>query len=264
MTASISQAHTSFGFRTGQKGVHNTGTIMLDDLAVLLNTFPPDTTKEAYREAVVEENALGKRTASTRKYNFQRLAELYALDPEVPVFRLLRRYWDADEGPGRPVVGMLCALARDPILRMTAGPVLALNPGAPFEKEALEQAVAEAAPGRFSPTSLAKIARMTGSSWTQSGHLDGRYNKVRARPEVTPPAVAYALVLGYLAGARGGQTFETFWARALDVPPDRLHDLAQEASRRGLLTYRNAGGIVDVAFDDVLTEDERGRVHEQA
>ena len=235
---------------------------MFDDLAVLLEAFPRDASKEDYREGVIEENVLGKRTASTRKYNFQRLAELYALDPDVTLFRLLRHHWDADSGPGRPVMGMLCALARDPILRMTAGPVLALEPGASFEKEPLERAVAEAAPGRFSPTSLAKIARMTGSSWTQAGHLEGRTNKTRTRPDITPAAVAYALVLGYLAGARGGQLFETFWARVLDAPPDRLHDLAQEASRWGLLTYRNAGGIVDVAFDAVLTDDELERAEQ--
>lgn len=237
---------------------------MLDELEVLLREFPQDASLQDYKKAVAEANILGKRTASTRKYNAQRLAELYALDPDVTLFRTFRHYWDKSEDAGRPLLAMLCALARDPILRMTAGPVLALKLGAPFEKEALERAVAEAAPGRFSPTSLAKIARMAGSSWTQSGHLDGRYNKVRARPEVTPAAAAYALMLGYLAGAHGGQTLETFWARVLDVPPDRLHDLAQEASRRGLLTYRNAGGIVDVAFDAVLTEDERERVHEQA
>lgn len=237
---------------------------MLDDLAALLGAFPPDTTKAAYRQAVVENNVLGKQTASTRKYNFQRLAELYALDPEVPIFRLLRGYWQADEGPGQPLMGMLCALARDPILRMTAVPILTLSTGAPFEKEALERAVADAAPSRFSPTSLAKIARMTGSSWTQSGHLGGRYNKVRTRPEATPAAVAYALVLGYLAGARGSQMLETFWTRVLDLPADRLHDLSKEASRRGLLTYRNAGGIVEVTFDAILTGEELEWAHEQA
>lgn len=237
---------------------------MLDDLSVLLGALPPDAPKGAYREAVVEENVLGKRTASTRAYGFRRLAELYALDPDVTVFRLLRRYWGADEGAGRPLIGLLCALARDPLLRTTAEPVLALPVGAPFDKGALEEAVAAASPGRFSPTSLAKIARMTASSWTQGGLLDGRYGKVRGRPEATPAAAAYALALAYLAGARGGQAFETLWARVLDAPSDRLHALAREASRRGLLTYRNAGGIVEVAFGAALTEEEMERAHEQA
>jgi len=139
-----------------------------------------------------------------------------------------------------------------------------LKSGDTFDKETLEEAIEHASPGRFSPTSLPKIARMTGSSWTQSGHLEGRYNKVRSHPSVTPSAAAYALLLGYLEGHRGNQVFDTFWTRVLDVSPGQLHDLAQEASRRGLLVYRNAGGIVEVTFDAVLNEEELERAHEQA
>lgn len=255
---------SAFGFRSGDRGVHNTRTVMLEDLGTLLGSLPPEASKEDYREAVTDQNILGKRTASTRKYNFQRLSELYALDPQVPLFRLLRVYWEADEGTGRPLIGMLCALARDPILRMTSGPVLQLERGAPFEKAALERAVEESAPGRFSQTSLEKIARMTGSSWTQSGHLSGRAKKIRAESVATPAAVAYSLLLGYRAGRQGAAAFETIWARATDAPADRLHAFAQEASRRGLMTYRNAGGIVEVDFGTILTERELEGIHEQA
>lgn len=255
MTRDLEDKET-FGFRTGERGVHNTRTVMLDDLASLFAAVPADAPREAYEEAVVEGNALGKRTASTRTYAFRRLSELYALDPEVSVFRLLRRYWSADDGPGRPLLGMLCALARDPILRMTARSVLDLPYGAPFDKTALERTVEARAPGRFSATSVAKIARMTASSWTQAGHLEGRTGKERSRPDATPVAVAYALALGYLEGKRGGQLFETLWARVVDRPLDQLHDLAQEASRRQLLTYRNAGGVVEVIFPGVLTDAE--------
>lgn len=252
----------TLGFRSGERGVHNTRTVMLGDLATLLGALPESASPEDYRHAVVEENALGKRTASTRTHSFRRLSELYALDPEVSVFRVLRRLWDADDGPGRPLLGMLCALARDPILRMTSRPVLDLPLGAPFEKESVEEAVRQQASGRFSETSVAKIARMTASSWTQSGHLAGRTGKRRARAAATPAAAAYALALGFLEGVRGGALFETRWARALDQPLDALHDLAQAASRRGLLTYRNAGGIVEVTFPGLLTDDETRTGHE--
>lgn len=252
-----------FGFRFGEKGVHNTRTAMMEDLAVLLRELPSDASKQDYRAAIIDDNTLGKRTASTRKYNAQRLAELYALDPDVTLFRILRHYWEVSDEAGRPLMAMLCALARDPILRMTAQPVLALKSGERFEKKLLEEAIATSAPGRFSETSLAKIARMTGSSWTQSGHLEGRYNKVRARPVATPAAVAYALLLGFLGGRRGGQVFDTFWTEVVDASPERLHELAQEASRRGLLTYRNAGGIIDISFDAVLRTEEQEQASEQ-
>ena len=249
------------GFRTGEKGVHNTRSIMLDDLTVLLQELPIDATKEDYRSAISDDNILGKKTSSTRKYIAQRLAEVYALDPGVPLFRLLRHFWQDNE-QGRPLLAMLCANARDPILRMTAAPVLALKPGDSFGKQMLEQVVAERAPGRFSETSQKKIARLAASSWTQSGHLSGRNSKTRVRPEVTPANIAYALVLGYLSGTRGALLFDTFWTKLLDTSAYVLHELAQEASRRGVLTYRNAGGIVELDFSQVLTEGEREAILE--
>ena len=78
--------------------------------------------------AIVEGNALGKKTESTRKLSAQRLSELYALDEAVPLFRLLRELWPIDE-PGRPMLAFLCASARDPLLRMTAKPVLKARRG---------------------------------------------------------------------------------------------------------------------------------------
>lgn len=245
-----------FGFRSGAKGVHNTRTIMLEDLQLLLRELPRDATRDDYRKAIVEDNILAKRTSSTRKYTAQRLVELYALDPKVTLFRTFRFYWDEDDGRGHPLLAMLLALARDPILRTTANPVLELKNGEPFDKKSIEDAVFATEPDRFSATSIAKIARMSASSWTQAGHLSGRYNKIRSQPVTTPASAGYAFLLGYLGGSRGKQVFDTFWTRVLDVAADELHELAKEASRRGLFTYRNAGGIVDVAFDSVLRADE--------
>lgn len=253
---------TEFGFRSGQKGVHNTRTMMLTDLADLLAELPPDTSTEEYREAVVEQNLLAKNTASTRRYNFQRLTELYGLDPEIPLFRIFRALWDQGER-GRSLLAMLLALARDPMLRLTAKPVLAMEAGERFDKTEVQRVVKEETGDRFSETSIKKISRMAGSSWTQAGHLEGRRKKTRDRPEVTPANTTYALVLGALCGVRGELLFDTFWARVLDAPEHELHDQAQAASRRGLLTYRNAGGIIEVDISPVLTPSELEQLHEQ-
>lgn len=75
---------------------------------------------------------------------------------------------------------------------------------------------------------------------------------MRSRPVARPRVPACALLLGYFGGLRGGRVVDTFWTRALDLAPARLHDPAQEASHRGLLAYRNAGGTVEVTFDAVL------------
>ena len=255
LSQSVDTLPDSMGFRSGKKGVHNTRTMMLEDLAELLDECPPEAEKEDYRTAVIEENVLAKNTASTRKYNFQRLCELYGLDPDIPLFRIFRSFWDRGER-GRPLLALLLALARDPILRLTAPPVLDLDRGAQFEKKAVQEVLRDETGDRFSETSIKKISRMTGSSWTQGGHLDGRRKKTRVQPEGTPVTTAYALVLGYLCGVRGELLFDTFWADVLDTPNHELHEQAQAASRRGLITYRNAGGIIEVDVSTVLTPAE--------
>ena len=66
---------------------------MLDELRTVLESRKPDSVRSDYLLAIHEDNCLGKRTAATRKLSGQRLSELYALDPEVPLFEVMRRYW---------------------------------------------------------------------------------------------------------------------------------------------------------------------------
>lgn len=250
------------GFRTGRKGVHNSRTLSFEDLETLLGAVPRGASNDEYRRAVREKNVLAKSTDSTRRYLGQRLSQLYGLDEEILIFRVFRTYWERAEH-GRRVVALLLALARDPILRMTASPILDMERGEHLDKAALRQTIAENAGDRFNATSVRKIAQMTASTWTQSGHLKGRTKKTRQRPENSPVSIAYALFLGHLCGDRGELLFDTFWAHALDCPEHERMDLAQAASRRNLLTYRNAGGIIEVDFDPVLSSEERTRIREQ-
>lgn len=262
-TLNPSSLPVEMGFRTGRKGVHNTRTIMLSDLDTLLAACPPEASNDAYRQAVVDENVLAKNTDSTRRYTAQRLSELYGLDPAIPLFRTFRHYWEVAGEDGRPLLAMLLALARDPLLRLTAPYVLGLELGEQFDKTALQSIIVEETGDRFSENSIKKISRIAGSSWTQSGHLEGRYNKTRQRPNATPEITAYALLLGYLTGVRGTLLFDTFWMHVLAAPDHEVHEYAKAASRRSLLTYRNAGGIVEVDFSLILTSDEHERLREQ-
>ena len=82
-----------WGFRRGSRGTHTRRTIMLDDLTQLFATVPSEARRSEYEEAVVAGNCLGKRTTATRKASFQRLAELYGLDPRLILFRALRHFW---------------------------------------------------------------------------------------------------------------------------------------------------------------------------
>ncbi len=248
-----------FGFRSGPRGVHTSRTIMFAELHDLLAALPATATREEYRQAILKENVLGKKTLATRRGTTKRLGELYALDLRVTLFRLLRFFWDVDQ-QGRRLLAFLCASARDPLLRLTAPPVLTAKEGDIVTKESLEKAVQEAAPDRFKPGICQAIARRAASSWTQAGHLSGHVVKKRSHPVVTPANAAYALVLGYLCGVRGQLLLTTCWARLLDVPTNRIAQLAAEASRRGWLNFRQAAAVIEIRFPDLLTAAEKERL----
>ena len=233
------------GFRFGNRGSHSSRTIMLAELGELLATVPPDAPAAAYTEAVVTENALGKPTAAARRHDRQHLRELYGCDPRLPIFRVLRRLWPADE-PGRPLLALLTALARDPVLRATAPAVLSLPPGAELVRGPFLEAIRAGTEGRFNDAVLDKVARNAASSWSQSGHLEGRMRKLRRRVEPTPGALALAVWLGEQEGAGGPSLFGTSWARTLDRTPGELRSLAAEAGHRGLLRIRSGGGVLEI------------------
>jgi hypothetical protein len=229
---------------------------MLDELRAVLANCRPDATRDSYISAIQEDNCLGKRTAATRKLSSQRLSELYALDPEVPLFRVMRRCWYADRD-GQAVLALLLALARDPLLRVTAPPVLRMRSGEELARQQMTDTLNRAVGSRLNESTLDKVVRNAASSWTQSGHLKGRGRKVRQSVAPTAATTAFALLLGYLAGTRGVALFETLWAQVLDAPPGELMHLAMDARRLGFLDMSQSGGVIDVAFSRLLAADER-------
>lgn len=242
------------GFRWGNKGTHTSRTIMLEELRLILDTCGHDACRKDYLVAILDNNCLGKRTTATRKLSSQRLSELYALDPEVPIFQVFRKCWYMDIR-GQTVLGLLLALARDPLLRITIAPVLRLRPGEELVRDHLETALQRVIGNRLSSSTLNKVVRNTASSWTQSGHLVGRTRKYRKNVSPTPVATAYALLLGYLTGKRGISLFETVWAKVLDAPAGELLHLAIDARRQGYLDIRQSGGIIEVGFSKLLASE---------
>ncbi|QDV91801.1 hypothetical protein RAS2_29070 [Phycisphaerae bacterium RAS2] len=243
------------GFRIGARGTHTSRTLMFAELAELLNAIPSGSSREVYAGAVIDENVTGKRTAATRLLTNQRLGELYALDPNVTLFRVMRRYWDADQ-PGRRLLALLCSLARDPLLRATVSPITALDAGKELGRQALIDAVRLAVDERLNDAIIDKVVRNAASSWTQAGHLAGRVRKLRKHVIPTPHSVAYALLIGYLLGIRGNRLFTTFWASVLDASEEKLIFLAMDAKRLGALNLKHGGGVIEVDFTSILTSDE--------
>lgn len=237
---------------------------MVASIQLLLAELLPDSSPAAYRDAVTEQNVLGKETASGREWAFRQLRRFYALDPGSLLFRALRDLWKHDK-PGQPLLALLCALARDPVLRASAIVILGSEPGELVTSSDFEAAIEEKFPGAYKENTRRTTAQKVASSWDQSGHLDQEKpgSKIRTRVHPTPASTAYALMLGHLQEVRGRALFDTLWARVLDRPASQLLDLAAIASQHGMLELRQAGGVVDVGFRELLRplgDDRQGRL----
>jgi hypothetical protein len=252
-----------FGFRNERGGAHLARTMMLEELQRLLsyvNDSKAD--KSQYLRAIEIENCIAKRSGRTRKLTARHLADLYALDPTLTIFRSLRYFWDRDL-EGQPLLALTCAYARDSILRSSAAFIQSYLYGEKVTREALEEFIDNQEPGRFSKATLKSTAQNINATWTKSGHLKGRVKKTRSQPKATCGSMSYALLLGYLQGARGESLLKTEFTGLLNCSFERLSEFATEASRKGWIVFKRLGNVIEVRFPNLLTDQEMEWLREQ-
>lgn len=222
-------------------------TIGIPHLLELLRAVPHGAPAERYRQAVVDDNVLGRPTQVGRQRSFRHLRELYFLDPGHPEFMGLRHFWEIDSSSHSLLAGLL-AFTRDEVLRASFTAIADVPEGLRVSSADFTSAVAAQFDGEMSESTLGKTGRNTGASWTQTGHLVGRTNKVRTDLVARPAAVAYAAYLGHLAGGRGLGVLDNPWSKILGVSPGRSLEALRDAHTQGLLDLLVAGNVVDVAF----------------
>lgn len=252
----------ALGFSFKRGGAHTARTIMLDELSKL---FPyvgqADAPKSAYEKAIIGDNCLGKRSGKTRALTFHHLVDLYALNPSVALFRTMRFFWQRDAA-GQPLIALLCAYARDSVLRSASSFILSTAEGATVSRKSVETQIDDHEPGRFSEITLKSTAQNIDSSFTKSGHLTGRVKKIRTLAIPTAGSVAYALFLGYLAGERGQALFNSEYVKLLDCSAERAMELAEVASRKGWIVFKRIGSVVEVLFPKLIPQEETENLHE--
>ena len=144
------------------------------------------------------------------------------------------------------MLALLCALAREPLLRDTASVVLSAPQGTALRWPELAESLAAQHPGRYSPKMLKSLAQNCISSWTQAGHLKGKVAKRRSLAEPTAQTAAYAALLGSLAGFGGPALLASPWMRVLDRPEADLLSLLRRAEAAGLVQLRAGGGVIQL------------------
>lgn len=254
---------SQFGFSFEKGGAHLARTMMLNDLRTsILSVESIDSDKSGYKEAIIENNCLGKRSWKTRSLSFRHLANLYGLDPSILLCRALLYFWNRDS-QGQPLLALLCAYSRDSMLRKFMPFILGQPIGSVVTREGLETFIDEKEPDRFSSATLKSTAQNINSTMTQSGHLTGRVRKVRSKACPTAGSVSYALLLGFLRGVRGEYLFSTEYFNLLDCSFDEGAELAEVASRKGWIVFKRVGRVIEVLFPNLLTEQEMEWIREQ-
>jgi hypothetical protein len=249
------------GFSKASIGGHSARSMMFLEMRTLFHALPRNITKDEFTKAIVEENVLEKPTLSSRKKSLRHLFDLYGMDTSKALFRVLWElgYADLDS---LPQLCLVCAYARDPQLRCSFELVRTLRLGEVLERAAMEQHLEIGFPGRFSPAMKKSMAQNVNTTWTFGGHLAGKVKKTRLLPEPRPISAAYAMFVGYLIGLRGERLLESAFASLVASNRPQLQAALSLASAKGLLSLKQAAGIVEFDFSNLLTPAEQALLHE--
>jgi hypothetical protein len=248
------------GFSPNRTGGHMARSMMLQEITELCRTTPVDMVLQDYQRMIVEDNLLGKPTLSSRQKTHRHLVELYGLEPSLPLFRIFRKL--ADEDPlSIPLMGMVCTFCRDLQLRHSFTLIECLRSGEVLSRDRMEQHFELAFPGVFSDAMKKSLAQNVNTTWTASGHLEGRAVKRRTLPRARLCASTYAMLAGWLAGLRGNILLESVFSRLVALESDQIVRHLADASARGWLRFRHAGGVTEIDFTPIFTEHELSLIH---
>jgi hypothetical protein len=255
MTLSES-ARAKLGFYFGSSGAHAGRSLMLDDLSVLLRAMPEPMSRSECRTAIIERNLLAKATFNNRDHVNRRMGQLYGLDDSICLFRNFHRLWSMDPA-SQTMLALLLALARDGLLRATSSLVINASVGAELDRVEFTAALDQHFAGRMSEETLQHAVSNILRTWQATGHVTSTTPGRRQRSvSACPAAVAFALFLGWLEGSRGESLFRTNQMQVLDRSMADCVELAAAASKRGMLDFLNAGGVMELRFPGYLTPEE--------
>lgn len=239
------------GFSHASTGAHLARSMMLEELILLVNGTHEDASRSTIQRAIVEENLLGKPTASSRVKTFQHLRSAYGLNVGAVLWRIFRQF-AKKEPRALPLMALVLVYSRDAQLRASFALVHTLKVGQPLPRVLMEQRLEEEFPGVYSAAMKKSTAQNVNTTWTATGHLEGRAHKYRTRPKTHWLATTYAMFVGYLAGVRGQLLLDSVYARLVGVDPQTVAEHLSFASAQGLIRFRNAGGVVETDFTSLL------------
>lgn len=248
------------GYKTGKSGAHAARSMMIAELAMLLEAHPEGAELARIKEDIEVFNILHKPTTNSRRLTYRHLVDLYGLSNSICLFRVFRKLW-LQAAEARSVLALQLALCRDPLLRLSIPLMIATQPGEVINRQMVENLIEAHNLGGYSPASKQSFAQNINGTWSQAGFLEGRARKIRVLPSVHAANIAFALFIAKLQGFEGQRAFNTDMCKLLNNDASQLYPLAAAASVRGYLRYKQSGDVIEVSFPGWLTDSEKEQLN---
>lgn len=226
------------------------------ELEAVLSKSQSDTTLDGYRQLILEENAAGKRSASTRSWTWKRLRLRYVLDPEVPEFAAFRMGMDSNMDPfERGLLAFLMMARNDRLFRETFAETVSPHlstPGTVIHptqvRDSIEKASCDSGSRAWSDSVVESITSHLLSASKDFGLLDGSKIRRTVRVRLGASTVIFALRLGRLEGLSDRRALESRWFRLFGLRLPDVLDLMHRAARSGALGFRFQADIAEIVL----------------
>jgi hypothetical protein len=228
--------------------IHTARTLMFEELSKVMN-FSIE--KDNYHDSMVN-NIFGKKSEVNLKQTTKYLTQLYSFDLSYPPFKILKYFWLNTDENEKPIIALLFAIQQDYLLTESISVVAETILNDKVEIEKMEANLEKYHPNRFTKNTLRSVAQNIASSWKQAGFITGKVKNIRTQPEVTYNCVAFAFIMAYLNGLRGDFIVSSKWVKALCINENQLHELAIEASKRGLIQYQFSGNVTSITCNELF------------
>jgi len=247
------------GFRDVAGSIHTSQTILTNNARTLIEDIGPSIDgwdRESLTDSILSKNIFCKRTDSARLGGLRDMIAIYGFDSPPPVTRALLSLWHATRDRSL-LLGQL-AIARDPILRVTAPIILDMQPGETSGFRTMMAYLESHYPRRFSSGTLRAVGERCISSWVQMGHL--RQGRVRERVPVVAESAhaAFASFLAICCGFSGRSILESGWFQMLDISPEQAMSLLRRAEAEGQIDLHVAGHVFEIGLAGDLKMIELG------
>ena len=231
------------------------------ELEAVLDAASPEITQDRFRHLVLESNAAGKRSASSRLWAWKRLKVRYVLDPRVPEFRVFSCTMRETRDPSdRGLLEFLMMARTDRLFREVVteciSPLLG-TAAAPVEVSCIRGAVearVAAAGLKWTASVVEGVTSHLLSSAKDFGILASSARKQTRPVRPGTPVTTFAIRLSRLEGLGDRQALQSRWFRILGLGFDAVVDLVYAAARQGALEFRYQADVVEISLPALAEE----------